>query len=73
MIGIVEVGNIDVEVPIIDELEEVSVLWINFTSIGNEVFYYLFFPFWIWNLDGAIARKVATVLNKFINLFQINK
>lgn len=26
-------------------------------AMGNEIFYCLFFPFWFWNIDGAIARK----------------
>lgn len=26
-------------------------------AMGNEIFYCLFFPFWFWNVDGAIARR----------------
>lgn len=28
-------------------------------AMGNEIFYCLFFPFWFWNVDGAIARKYS--------------
>lgn len=27
-------------------------------AMGNEIFYCLFFPFWFWNVDSAIGRKV---------------
>jgi hypothetical protein len=37
-----------------------SRFWYYFFSLGaamgNEIFYCLFFPFWFWNVDGAIAR-----------------
>lgn len=42
------------------------------TALGDETFYSVFFPFWFWNIDGAVGRRVvfvwATVMyigNKF--------
>lgn len=32
-------------------------------AMGNEIFYCLFFPFWFWNIDGAIARKYCYFIN----------
>lgn len=25
---------------------------------GDEIFYTIFFPFWQWNVDGAVMRRV---------------
>lgn len=30
-------------------------------SLGYEMFYASFFPFWIWNIDGAVCRRVINV------------
>lgn len=35
-------------------------------AMGNEIFYCLFFPFWFWNVDGAIARKVGFLWGIFM-------
>lgn len=29
------------------------------TYLGDEIFYSLMIPFWFWNIDGAVARKVV--------------
>jgi len=42
-------------------------------AMGNEVFYCLFFTFWFWNVDGAIARKVAIVWAMYMYLGQATK
>lgn len=38
------------------------------TNLGNEVFYCSFFPFWFWNVDTYVARRVITLwaLNMYI-------
>lgn len=28
------------------------------TELGDEVFYASFIPFWFWNIDGAVGRRV---------------
>jgi len=30
-------------------------------AMGDEVFYALFFPFWFWNIDGAVCRRVVYI------------
>ncbi|GAB6018409.1 hypothetical protein CHUAL_000124 [Chamberlinius hualienensis] len=30
-------------------------------ALGDEAFYVSFFPFWFWNIDGAVCRRVATI------------
>ncbi|CAF0704718.1 unnamed protein product [Brachionus calyciflorus] len=42
-------------------------------AMGNEIFYCLFFPFWFWNVDGAIARKVAFLWGMFMYVGQATK
>jgi sphingosine-1-phosphate phosphatase 1 len=42
-------------------------------AMGNEVFYCLFFPFWFWNVDGAIARKVGFLWGIFMYVGQATK
>ncbi|XP_020842176.1 sphingosine-1-phosphate phosphatase 1 [Phascolarctos cinereus] len=29
------------------------------TELGNELFYITFFPFWIWNLDALVGRRLV--------------
>lgn len=38
------------------------------SNLGNEVFYCSFFPFWFWNVDTYVARRVITLwaLNMYI-------
>ena len=28
------------------------------TELGDEIFYGTFIPFWFWNIDGAVGRRV---------------
>jgi hypothetical protein len=42
-------------------------------AMGNEIFYCLFFPFWFWNVDGAIARKVGFLWGIFMYIGQATK
>lgn len=31
------------------------------TALGDEIFYATFIPFWFWNIDGAVGRRVVLV------------
>ncbi|XP_046816110.1 sphingosine-1-phosphate phosphatase 1-like isoform X1 [Vespa crabro] len=31
------------------------------TELGDEIFYSAFIPFWFWNIDGAVGRRVVLV------------
>lgn len=31
------------------------------TVLGDEIFYSTFIPFWFWNIDGAVGRRVVLV------------
>ncbi|KAK9687016.1 PAP2 superfamily [Popillia japonica] len=31
------------------------------TELGDELFYSMFIPFWFWNIDGAVGRRVILV------------
>lgn len=31
------------------------------TALGDEVFYSCFIPFWFWNIDGFVGRRVILV------------
>lgn len=31
------------------------------TALGDEIFYATFIPFWFWNIDGAVGRRVILV------------
>lgn len=31
------------------------------TLLGDEVFYASFIPFWFWNIDGAVGRRIVMV------------
>lgn len=31
------------------------------TELGDEIFYSTFIPFWFWNVDGAVGRRVVLV------------
>lgn len=31
------------------------------TELGDEIFYSSFIPFWFWNVDGAVGRRVVLV------------
>lgn len=36
-------------------------LFIFGTELGDEIFYATFIPFWFWNIDGAVGRRVVMV------------
>lgn len=36
-------------------------LFIVGTALGDEIFYATFIPFWFWNIDGAVGRRVVFV------------
>lgn len=36
-------------------------LFITGTALGDEIFYATFIPFWFWNIDGAVGRRVVFV------------
>ena len=42
-------------------------------AMGNEIFYCIFFPFWFWNVDGAIARQVGFLWGIFMYIGQATK
>jgi sphingosine-1-phosphate phosphatase 1 len=42
-------------------------------AMGNEIFYCLFFPFWFWNVDGSIARKVGFLWGIYMTVGQATK
>lgn len=31
------------------------------TALGDEIFYATFIPFWFWNIDGAVGRRIVFV------------
>ncbi|KAL7305392.1 hypothetical protein TKK_0002135 [Trichogramma kaykai] len=31
------------------------------TELGDEIFYCTFIPFWFWNIDGAVGRRIVLV------------
>ncbi|CAF0838910.1 unnamed protein product [Adineta ricciae] len=43
------------------------------SALGNEIFYILFFPTWIWNIDGCVARKVSMLWAFFMYIGQASK
>lgn len=36
-------------------------LFIIGTELGDEIFYALFIPFWFWNVDGFVGRRMVLV------------
>lgn len=42
-------------------------------SLGNEVFYITFFPFWFWNIDGYVGRRLCVFWCIFMYLGQATK
>ncbi len=43
------------------------------SALGNEIFYIVFFPTWIWNVDGCVARRVSILWAIFMYLGQATK
>jgi sphingosine-1-phosphate phosphatase 1 len=41
------------------------------TTLGEEIFYASVFPFWFWNIDGAVGRRIINVwsLSMFIGIW----
>ncbi|CAF0800965.1 unnamed protein product [Adineta ricciae] len=42
-------------------------------ALGNEIFYILFYPTWVWNVDGAVARKISVLWAFFMYIGQATK
>ncbi|PBC29991.1 sphingosine-1-phosphate phosphatase 1 [Apis cerana] len=43
------------------------------TVLGDEIFYSTFIPFWFWNIDGAVGRRVVLVWAIVMTIGQILK
>ncbi|XP_029034483.1 sphingosine-1-phosphate phosphatase 2-like [Osmia bicornis bicornis] len=43
------------------------------TQLGDEIFYSTFIPFWFWNIDGAVGRRVVLVWAVIMTIGQILK
>ncbi|XP_014204122.1 sphingosine-1-phosphate phosphatase 1-like [Copidosoma floridanum] len=43
------------------------------TELGDEIFYSLFFPFWIWNIDGTVGRRIILVWSIILTTGQVLK
>ncbi|XP_052595535.1 sphingosine-1-phosphate phosphatase 1 [Peromyscus californicus insignis] len=43
------------------------------TELGNELFYIFFFPFWIWNLDPFVGRRLVIIWVLVMYLGQCTK
>lgn len=43
------------------------------TALGDEIFYATFIPFWFWNIDGAVGRRVVFVWSSvmYVGLYRI--
>ncbi|ELT88124.1 hypothetical protein CAPTEDRAFT_35049, partial [Capitella teleta] len=42
-------------------------------SLGNELFYITFYPFWLWNVDGFVGRRICVFWGIFMYLGQMAK
>ena len=42
-------------------------------NLGNEIFYITFFPFWFWNIDGYVGRRVCVFWCLFMYVGQATK
>ena len=42
-------------------------------NLGNEIFYITFYPFWIWNIDGFVGRRVCIFWALFMYFGQATK
>ena len=42
-------------------------------NLGNEIFYITFYPFWIWNIDGFVGRRVCIFWALFMYCGQATK
>ena len=41
--------------------------------LGNEIFYITFYPFWLWNIDSFVGRRVCIFWAIFMYLGQLTK
>lgn len=42
-------------------------------NLGNEIFYITFFPYWFWNIDGYVGRRICIFWCIFMYLGQATK
>lgn len=42
------------------------------TYLGDEVFYASFIPFWFWNIDGAVGRRIVMVWTIVMYIGKLN-
>lgn len=60
-----EISDIDSDLEYTVQCKIDNRFWYYFFSfgagLGYEMFYASFFPFWIWNIDGAVCRRVINV------------
>ncbi|XP_063990223.1 sphingosine-1-phosphate phosphatase 1-like [Diachasmimorpha longicaudata] len=43
------------------------------TELGDETFYCMFIPFWFWNIDGAVGRRIILVWSIIMSVGQALK
>ncbi|KAJ9590722.1 hypothetical protein L9F63_016238 [Diploptera punctata] len=43
------------------------------TALGDEIFYASFIPFWFWNIDGAVGRRVVLVWTAIMYIGKFKK
>lgn len=50
-------------------------LFIIGTELGDEIFYASFIPFWFWNIDSAVGRRVIMVWSAvmYVGMLRIGK
>lgn len=60
-----EISDVDSDLVYTAQCKIENKFWYYFFSfgagLGYEMFYASFFPFWIWNIDGAVCRRVMNV------------
>ena len=42
-------------------------------ELGNELFYITFYPFWLWNVDGFVGRRICVFWSLFMYFGQALK
>lgn len=48
-------------------------LFIIGTALGDEIFYATFIPFWFWNIDGAVGRRIVFVWSSVMYVGEYSK
>lgn len=43
------------------------------TELGDEIFYSAFIPFWFWNIDGAVGRRMVLVWATVMSIGKIKQ